>query len=191
MIETPIDAQAPHHAMLEQRRQETIARLEEIERQRAAREEQEREKKRAETGAAIAEIDRQRAEREEAERAAQAELRRKDAEATKAVMGSRHVDKPAPVVLSPAGSDLHADIPDVGVRTETVDGVPTQTLWYPAADLFSATVVVTATRPGSITIGNAADEPASVRTYEVNVTMSMVRCAETWLRQPGGWGDAR
>lgn len=179
----PDENAIPHHVVMEQKRQETIARLAEVERKRAEREAQEaaeRERKRQAALEQIAEIDR----RAEAEQTVREAAQRQEAAEARARVEERRAPppKPVPVILRPMGAHLHPDVPDVGMRTESIDGVPTRTLWYPAVDLFAATVVVTATRPGTITIGNAADEAAAIRAYEIPVTLAMVHVAERWLR---------
>ena len=80
------------------------------------------------------------------------------------------------------GAGLHPLLADVGVAEVEFKGQCGRMLWYPSADLDSATLVIEAVRPGKIAIGSGGGESAEIRTYDTNIAIAMLRDQEGWLR---------
>jgi hypothetical protein len=77
-------------------------------------------------------------------------------------------------------------LPDVGEKTEQINGVQVRTIWYPAISLERASVVVEAVRPATIAIGGGSDGTAKIKAHEINITVAMIRNQETWCRSGRG-----
>jgi hypothetical protein len=84
-----------------------------------------------------------------------------------------------------AGASPHPFLADVGVVLVELNGQPGRILWYPAADLDSATLVIEAVLPGRLSIGNGSGDLAEIPVYETNMAVAMLRDQEAWLRRPG------
>jgi hypothetical protein len=83
-----------------------------------------------------------------------------------------------------AGAAPHPFLADVGVALVELNGQAGRIIWYPAAELDTATLVIEAVRPNRLSIGNGSGELAEIPAYESNMAIAMLRDQETWLRGP-------